>query len=183
MVEAASTQNRTALSHSNQPADTPFRFAPHLPNPTPTPNHHQQTHTPPSLQPGLRRTLSAEADSPAESQVYSLRSRLAPRVTADFPNSQQNPNPLSGNRVHNFFTCHSKVGAPCHCILKHNHKCSYTLIHKTMCYSCMLFVQCADCKCSHSCLFQTVVLAKICMSSLAFLCEGTEFCSCHAYPC
>ena len=131
MVEAASTQNRTALSHSNQPADTPFRFAPHHPNPTPTPNHHQQTHTSPPLQPGLRRTLSAEADSPAESQVYSLRSRLAPRVTADFPNSQQNPNPLSSNRVHNFFTCHSKVGAPCHCILKHNHKCSYMLIHKT----------------------------------------------------
>lgn len=112
MVEAASTQNRTALSHSNQPADTPFRFAPHHPNPTPTPNHHQQTHTSPPLQPGLRRTLSAEADSPAESQVYSLRSRLAPRVTADFPNSQQNPNPLSSNRVHNFFTCHSKVIAP-----------------------------------------------------------------------
>lgn len=59
-------------------------------------------------QPGLRRGLSSEAESQADNQVYSLRSRSAPRVPTDPPSFHQSPS--GQHSVHDFFMCHTKVG-------------------------------------------------------------------------
>ncbi|DBB10954.1 TPA: hypothetical protein ACH3X3_007408 [Trebouxia sp. C0006] len=61
-------------------------------------------------QPGLHRGLSSEAESQAEGQVYSLRSRSAPRVPTDPPSFQQSPS--GQHSVHNFFMCHTKAAGP-----------------------------------------------------------------------
>ena len=90
--------------------DQPFVFAPHrlTPlHPQAAPHHQHQ----PSQQQGLRRSLSAEAESPAQTQVYSLRSRLAPRVT-EKPWGAQQPSGLAQSqrpvhKVHDFFMCHT----------------------------------------------------------------------------
>ena len=121
--------------HSNQP----FVFAPHRSpplSPQPPPHHHQHTphhyqHSP--HQHSLSRTLSAEAESPAETQVYSLRSRLAPRVPAEPSGLQQTHDQLQRpvHKVHHFFTCHTEQVTPL-----------LPIANSPMCYE---VVACADC--------------------------------------
>ena len=72
-------------------------------------------------QPGLRRGLSSEAESQAEGQVYSLRSRLAPRVPTDPPSFHQSPS--GQHSVHDFFMCHTKVGQ---CPIVPAHVCEFS---------------------------------------------------------
>lgn len=61
-------------------------------------------------QSGLRRGFSSEAESQAEGQVYSLRSRSAPRVPTDPPSFHQSPS--GQHSVHDFFMCHTKATGP-----------------------------------------------------------------------
>ena len=97
----------------------PFVFAPHrlTPlSPQPPPYYPQHTHlyqTAPH-QHSLRRSLSAEAESPAESQVYSLRSRVAPRVPVEpsGPDQMQNGPQRPVHKVHHFFMCHTDQVLP-----------------------------------------------------------------------
>lgn len=93
----------------------PFVFAPHrfTPlSPQPPPYHHQHTphqHQGTPYQHSLGRTLSAEAESPVESQVYSLRSRAAPRVPGNPIGPDQSHHGLQRpvHKVHHFFMCHT----------------------------------------------------------------------------
>ena len=72
-------------------------------------------------QSGLRRGFSSEAESQAEGQVYSLRSRSAPRVPTDPPSFHQSSS--GQHSVHDFFMCHTKVGE---CPIGHAHVCEWS---------------------------------------------------------
>ncbi len=122
-MAAANAQSKPGSSNTNPSADASL-ISPHhptsfhqLPSSAQHKSHHltsshlqqplskfQQTPN----QPGLRRALSGEAESPAERQVYSLRSRSAPRVPTDPPSFHQSPS--GQHSVHDFFMCHTKVG-------------------------------------------------------------------------
>lgn len=110
-------QSPNPAMHTNQP----FVFAPHHASPLyPQPPMHHYQHTPHPWQStphphSLSPTLSAEAESPAETQVYSLRSRTAPRVLAEPSGLQRTHDRLQKpeHQVHHFFTCHTKQVVPC----------------------------------------------------------------------
>lgn len=92
----------------------PFVFAPHRLTPLPPQlapyqHHHHihQQHQGTPQQHSLSRALSAEAESPGEGQVYSLRSRVAPRAepsALDQPHAQLQK---LAHKVHHFFMCHT----------------------------------------------------------------------------
>ncbi len=124
-MAAANAQSKPGTSNTHPSPDasilsphhhTSFHQLPssaqHNPHHLTSPHHPQQPlsqfqQTP--NQPGLHRGLSSEAESQAEGQVYSLRSRSAPRVPTDPPSFQQSPS--GQHSVHNFFMCHTKVGS------------------------------------------------------------------------
>ena len=99
---------------AQQPAQ-PFAFAPHcltLLSPQLPPYQHQHTphqHQGTPYQHSLTQTLSAEAESPGERQVYSLRSQAARRVPAEpiSPDQTHDDPQRPVHKVHHFFTCHS----------------------------------------------------------------------------
>ena len=97
------------------------------------PYHHQQTTTRSWLQPGLRRTLSGEVESPAESEVYSLRSRRAPRALTDPPSFHDSPTGHPSHSVHDFFMCHTKVGGCL--VLRVNSSITPTCVVATLIYA------------------------------------------------
>lgn len=110
----------------------------------PVSQFHQTPH-----QPGLHRGLSSEAESQAEGQVYSLRSRSAPRVPTDPPSFHQSPS--GQHSVHDFFMCHNKVGQ---CPIVRAHVCDSHLDHlqaQSWSSSCSLVIA-TSCFSWHACL-------------------------------
>lgn len=121
-ASASEVHNQRPPKLSNQAMHTnqPFVFAPHYASPLyPQPPVHQYQHTPHPWQStahlhSLSPSLSAEAESPAETQVYSLRSRMAPRVLAEPSGLQRTHESLQKpeHQVHHFFTCHTDQVVP-----------------------------------------------------------------------
>lgn len=113
IIYAVHAVQASAAEVRSQPQ--PFVFAPHRSSPlSPQSPPYQHQHTPYQHQGNphqhsLSRTLSAEAESPAESQMYSLRSRVAPRVPAEPLGPHQSYEGLQKpvHKVHHFFMCHS----------------------------------------------------------------------------
>ncbi|KAL3152621.1 hypothetical protein ABBQ32_001638 [Trebouxia sp. C0010 RCD-2024] len=122
VASASEVHNQRPPKLSNQAMHTnqPFVFAPHYASPLyPQPPVHQYQHTPHPWQStahlhSLSPSLSAEAESPAETQVYSLRSRMAPRVLAEPSGLQRTHESLQKpeHQVHHFFTCHTDQVVP-----------------------------------------------------------------------
>lgn len=122
-MAAANAQTKPGSSNTHPSPDASL-ISPHhptsfhqLPSSAQHNSHHLtscQPQQPPSQfqqipsQSGLRRGFSSEAESQAEGQVYSLRSRSAPRVPTDPPSFHQSPS--GQHSVHDFFMCHTKVG-------------------------------------------------------------------------
>lgn len=129
--------------HSPGPQQPPFVFAPHRLTPLSpqlAPYHHHH-HTPQQYQGtpqqhSLSRSLSAEAESPAEGQGYSLRSRVAPRAEPSALGQPHDQLQKPAHKVHHFFMCHadqvcstcSHVPQLCH-VPQAECLCSVTLQH------------------------------------------------------
>lgn len=124
-MAAANAQTKPGSSNTHPSPDASL-ISPHhptsfhqLPSSAQHNSHHLtscQPQQPPSQfqqipsQSGLRRGFSSEAESQAEGQVYSLRSRSAPRVPTDPPSFHQSPS--GQHSVHDFFMCHTKATGP-----------------------------------------------------------------------
>lgn len=128
----------------------PFVFAPHRLTPLssqPPSYYHQHTHLYQAAphQHSLSRTLSAEAESPAESQVYSLRSRVAPRVPTEpsCPERTQDGLQRPVHKVHHFFMCHTDQVLPSFLCFSNSVLCSSQA--RQFCH-----VSQADCMCTVS---------------------------------
>ena len=111
--------------HSPGPQQPPFVFAPHRLTPLPPQqaSYHHQQHPPQQYQGApqqhsLSRALSAgisEAESPAEGQVYSLRSRGPPRAESSALAQPHDQLQKPVHKVHHFFMCHTdQVCSPFH---------------------------------------------------------------------